>query len=515
MTLNHLDAFVVTTPATGTASGQRLAVASASVRSRCIRSTVLRSSIIALSLLSCAAPLLMPSPLLAQSSSEDAGPIKSRNLGVSRVKATPAPRSEGDQAVVDGWPLYRTERGQTAFNDTMATLKASDGTAPAVDAFKGCNGLECALKLPAIGSDGWIPAGRVWVSPTEYVLFSHSPRLRTGQSYRRRGFRDMRYFVFHEFHNGSRNTDPYDTISSHSSSVFVPFYMSKPARDAKGHHFVAIVQIAPYDVVSIHASNLGNAGSGIEVAKNFNEQMEPLQGLAGIVVASIVKAAAPHIKVVNHRGAEGQPMLQVYERRLAAIANRSGATPITLPFVPAPPQRLQTAAARLDDLILRRGMSPRIPIAERGIVPPKPLVSSMTADAAPAKPARLSPLATYLRANLATMKRLPDYVAIFPKEVTAIAEEAPDDGIVYLLDADQQILGRIVAHKDGHRIVPGRYVYAPIDRAIEEVDPFELDLSRPAAVRAAALAGQPGAPDTPQLVEPIRPASPPVIRTGR
>ena len=28
----------------------------------------------------------------------------------------------------------------------------------------------------------------------------------------------MRYFVLHEFHNSTRNTDPFDTISSHSGS---------------------------------------------------------------------------------------------------------------------------------------------------------------------------------------------------------------------------------------------------------------------------------------------------------
>ena len=81
----------------------------------------------------------------AQAAGQDATPIKSKHVDVSREGATQLPRSEGDQALVDGWPLYRTERGQQAFNDTIATLKATEGTAPAQGAFKGCASLECNL----------------------------------------------------------------------------------------------------------------------------------------------------------------------------------------------------------------------------------------------------------------------------------------------------------------------------------------------------------------------------------
>jgi hypothetical protein len=95
----------------------------------------------------------------------------------------------------------------------------------------------------------------------------------------------MKYFVFHEFQNSSRNTDLYDTISSHKDSVFVPLYMSKPATDAKGRRFVIVLQVAPYDVLSIHATNWGSAGPGMEVAKNASDPVEPLQNLAGILVA--------------------------------------------------------------------------------------------------------------------------------------------------------------------------------------------------------------------------------------
>jgi hypothetical protein len=314
--------------------------------------------------LALAGPLV---PLTADA--EDAVPIKGRHIDVSRERATERPRSEGDQAVVEGWPLYRTEKGQQAFNDAMATLKATDSAGPAPWAFKGCAGLDCNLALPSLSADGWLPPGRLWVSPEEYVLFVHSPRLREGQTYRRRGYRDMRYFVFHEFHNSTRNTDPFDTISSHSGSVFVSFYMSKQWTDARGRRFVVVSQVAPYDVVSLHATDKGSAGPGMEVAKNVTDELEPLQGIAGILVATIVKAAAPHLNVVNHGGNEGLPMLAMYQRRLEALRQRRDAQAVALPFVQAPPQRVGAAAARLEDLIVRRGASPLIPIAERGIVP--------------------------------------------------------------------------------------------------------------------------------------------------
>jgi hypothetical protein len=333
---------------------------------------LLRVGTVALTLGAPLAVLVAPTEGVAQAIGQDALPlIKSRNLDVSREGATQLPRSEGDQAIVDGWPLYRTEKGQAAFNDVMATLKVTDRAAPLQAAFKGCQDLQCNLSLPALDAEGWLPPGRLWVSPTEYVLFVHSARLRDGQSYRRRAFRDMRYFVFHEFANSSHNTDPFDTISAHSGSVFVPFYMSKQWTDARGRRFVIITQTAPYDVVSYHATNKGSAGPGIEVAKNLPDPLEPLQGLAGIVVATILKTAAPHLQVVNHQDTEGLPMLNGYEHRLEILRQRPGAPTIALPFVPAPPERIATAVARLEDLIERRGASPIIPVSKRGIVPPR------------------------------------------------------------------------------------------------------------------------------------------------
>ena len=336
-----------------------------------------RAGAVVLTLARSLAATTAPTGSAAQAVGRDAVPVKNRNVDVSREGATEQPRSEADQALADGWPLYRTERAQEAFNDAIATLKATDGAAPALKAFKGCAGLECNLSLPSVGADGWIPPGRIWVSPAEYVLIVHSPRLPGGEPYRRRAYRDMRYFVFHEFQNSTRNTDPYDTISSHSGSVFVPLYMSKQGTDAKGRRLVIVLQVAPYDVVSIHASDWGSAGPGMEVAKNTSDALEPLQGLAGILVATIVKTAAPHLEVVNHRGAEGLPMLRAYERRLAALKARPGAPSVVLPFLPAPAQRVAMATGRLEDLIVRRGASPRIPIAERGIVPLTPALAGL------------------------------------------------------------------------------------------------------------------------------------------
>jgi hypothetical protein len=331
----------------------------------------LRAGAVVFTLAGTLAAATAPTESAAQALGQEAVRIKDRNIDVSRQGATELPRSEGDQALVDGWPLYRTERGQAAFNDAMATLKATDGAAPASGAFKGCEGLECNLSLPVLGSDGWIPPGRIWVSPSEYVLIVHSPRLRDGQTYRRRAYRDMRYFVFHEFHNSTRNTDPFDTISSHSGTVFVPFYMSKQWTDAKGRRFVIVLQVAPYDVVSFHATDKGSAGPGMEVAKNMSDALEPLQGHAGILVATIAKTAAPQLEVVNHGGTEGLPMLTEYQRRLQTLRARPGAPIVVMPFMPAQAQRVATATGRLGDMIVHRGESPLIPVAKRGIVPPR------------------------------------------------------------------------------------------------------------------------------------------------
>ena len=339
--------------------------ATSRVRSEHKTKPYFRSGAVVLALGGALAAALMPTGGDAQTAGQGGLTIKERNTSVSRTRATSTPRSESDQALVDGWPLYRTDRGQAAFNDTMATLQATEGGAPSASAFKGCAELACNLKLPEIGSDGWVPSGRLWVSPTEYVIISHSPRPRKAQ---RRSFQSMRYFVYHEFHNSSRNTDTYDTISSHSGSVFVPFYLSKESTDVHGRRFVAIVQIAPYDVVSNHASDKGSAGPGVEVAKNVDDTLEPLQATAGVVLGVIIKNAAPHLRVVNHRGTEGQPMLRAYEQRLEALRGRASAVTSTLPFTPASSQRVTAASAPLEGLVARRGLSPRIPVAERGIV---------------------------------------------------------------------------------------------------------------------------------------------------
>ncbi|MBO0742001.1 MAG: hypothetical protein J2P51_11310 [Hyphomicrobiaceae bacterium] len=350
-----------------------------------------------------------------QGADHSADLLRDKNIDVSRAGAAQLPRSEGDQVLVDGWPLYRTERGQQAFNDAMATLRASDGAAPTPRAFQGCLHLECNLALPSVSSNGWIPPGRIWVSPTEYVLIVHSPRLHEGQPYRRRDSRQMRYFVFHEFHNSTRNTDPFDTISSHSGSVFVPLYMSKEWVDARGRRFVIVVQVAPYDVVSFHATDWGSAGPGMEVAKNMTEELEPLQGLAGIVVATILKRAAPQLEVVNHGGNEGLPMLRLYEHWLAKFKAHAPSPAVALPVVVARSERVAMAAGRLEDLIVRRGASPLIPIADRGVVPPKTALSATAPlSAQPAllavgpEPALIGPIRPAVRRDPMALPRLVD-----------------------------------------------------------------------------------------------------------
>jgi len=291
-------------------------------------------------------------------SSDDAGaaslqrtPILSRHVDITREAATPSPNSEQDQAIVDGWPLYRTERGQEAFNHAMATMRATDSARPRPEHFAGCEDLHCNLALPRLTESGWIPAGRLWLAPDEYLLIVHSPRRNRYDPGSRRDRRTMRFFVFHEFHNSTGNTDVYDTISSHSRSVFVPFYLSKQRQDARGNRYVVLVQVAPHDVVSRHAANLGNAGPGIEVAKNVRDPLAPLQAKAGVLVAGIVKSAEPHLRIVNHRGSEGRPMLNAYMRRVAALRRARDAGPKRLPFVPAKEQRVASATGGLGQLI--------------------------------------------------------------------------------------------------------------------------------------------------------------------
>ncbi len=286
-----------------------------------------------------------------------ASPIAGRNMDVLREAAAEKPRSAHEQAIVDGWPLYRTPRGQYYFNRAMATLRATDTDPPSSGVFAGCDDLECPIDLPQISQSGWIPAGRLWLSQETYVLFVRAPR-QIDDPFRRRSARSMRYFIFHEFHNGTGNVDPFDTAASHSGAVYVTFYLSKTYRDARGRRFVVVLQVAPYDVVSIHATNLGNAGSGIEVAKNYGDGLEPLQSQAGILVATIVKEASPHLQVVNHRGSEGRPMLHAYVRRLRAIRGKCGSRRLRLPFAPISANHVREARGEIWQLIRLRNVVP-------------------------------------------------------------------------------------------------------------------------------------------------------------
>lgn len=303
--------------------------------------------------------------------------IVSRHIGAARDRATNHPRSEGDQAVVNGWPLYRTDRGQAVFNTAMATLAATDRAAPpTATGFDKCAGLMCALDLPAIDKDGWVQAGRLWTSAAAYVLIVRSPRQR---DFRRRSLMNMRYFVMHEFHNSSRNTDLFDTISSHSSSVFVPLYLSKTMQDAQGRSFVILAQVAPIDVVSVHASNMGSEGPGIEIAKNTGDTLEPLQGTAAMLAAMMAKAFTPRLTVVNHRGDEGRAALRTYEMHARAASG----TRFKPPFTPVASQHIAAVTGRLETVLAPRNGSAPITVAQRTVVPRKTIAPASSETDAP------------------------------------------------------------------------------------------------------------------------------------
>ena len=297
---------------------------------------------------------------VAHAASLDGQPIAGRHAHITRDVAAGQPRRENDQVIVNGWPMYRTNRGQEAFNHAMATLRATEGPPPRGMGQR-CAHLNCPVALPRLSLSGWIPAGRLWVSPNDYVLIVHSPRRSKYDPGRRRSPRAMRYFVFHEFHNSTGNTDVFDTISAHRWSVFVPFYLGKPGRDAQGRNYVIVVQVAPHDIVSRHARVFGNAGPGIEVAKNRREPLTRLQAVAGIVVATIVKRAVPKLRMVHHRGSEGLPMLRAYRARQAAWKRMRGRRRLRLPFVAADPVRVANATGSLASLIVHTGPMRALP----------------------------------------------------------------------------------------------------------------------------------------------------------
>ena len=135
----------------------------------------------------------------------------------------------------------------------------------------------------------------------------------------------------------------------------------KPGRDARGHNYVVVVQVAPHDIVSRHARVFGSAGPGIEVAKNQREPLSRLQAVGGILVATIVKRAVPKLRMVHHRGTEGRPMLRAYRARRAAWKRARGGRRVRLPFVAADPVRVASAAGSLGSLIVHTGPVRTIP----------------------------------------------------------------------------------------------------------------------------------------------------------
>ena len=501
-------------------------------------------------MLSIPTPLTTGTALAVGVSNQNQLPIMERNIDVSRKRSTKRPRNVNDQAIVNGWPLYRTNRGQEAFNHAMATLQVTDSPAPGKAAFKGCSNLGCHLLLPKIDRNGWLPSGRIWISPNQYVLITHSPRRSRKKKIRRNSLKRMKYFVFHEFQNSTHNTDPYDTISAHKFSVFVPFYMGKRRVDARGNQFVVIVQVSPYDVRSIHASNKGNAGPGIEVAKNTAGTLEPLQAAAGILVATMVKKRLPKLRVVNHRGYEGRPMLRAYKKRLALLKRRPSAPTVRLPFVPAKPMSMALVSGGLGELIARPG-KPSVGRARlayyksRNEAKPRdfPIVkaSISTIDAiakhlatltktemqtpallSPAiVPVRMamSPLATYLKENLLRMKQAPDYADFIHADVTAVLEDWHEPGIVYLLDARHNVLGKIHAPEELGELVKDNFIYTPIGQSNAAATLFKLKIRKPTPELLASLSPKYDAHGMPMLIakptlvsRPISPPEPVLIR---
>jgi len=383
-------------------TGRRLADgASANCQQKAV---VCRRTILPLLLIATSC-LLHSMSLPAPASENSATAIQLRNLWTPREAATPNPSSEAEQAIVDGWRLYRTQRGQEAFNHAMATLRATTQHRPELAAFNGCLDLRCRLALPKLSSKGWIPAGRLWISPKQYVLFVHSPRNGGTRPFKRRPRKAMRYFIFHEFHNRTRNTDPYDTISAHRRSVFVPFYMSKPQTDARGNRFVVVIQVAPHDVASRHATNLGHAGPGLEVANNYGERLARLQAYAGILTAMIVKQAEPRLKIVKHRGSEGLPMLRAYWQRRSAVRRLRSKSKVTLPFVAASHTKVARATGALQQLLAVKGLPalaeikpPTLVTTWASLVAPRPKPAPRPAIAP--RPVILQPPTLVVRASV-------------------------------------------------------------------------------------------------------------------
>jgi hypothetical protein len=112
----------------------------------------------------------------------------------------------------------------------------------------------------------------------------------------------------------------------------------------------------------------------------------------------MLKTAAPQLQIVNHAGNEGLPMLAQYDRRLELLQQNPGAPAVTLPFLPASAQRMAAASARLEDLVMRRAGSAPIPVADRAVVPRRPVAASASppmraASFAPdAEPVLVAPL---------------------------------------------------------------------------------------------------------------------------
>ena len=174
----------------------------------------------------------------------------------------------------------------------------------------------------------------------------------------------------------------------HRPVLIVPGFMSSGLRCIEGRWpggrvWLDVAKLFSASGASLEAPNpprtllahLALGGERLD-ADPMGIRLEPLQGLAGIVIAAMIKNAAPHLEVVNHHDVEGLPMLQAYESRLERLKTRPAAATVTLPYYPAAPEKVASAAGQLPELLKGYGPPPPIAVAQRGIVPSAARVSA-------------------------------------------------------------------------------------------------------------------------------------------
>lgn len=172
--------------------------------------------------------------------------------------------------------------------------------------------------------DGWLPEGElvpgVRIVREEWAGRPHKGRLRDDNS----------IFVFHEtqvigskgepIDDARRIIDSWKSATGGRRGVYTPLMVSKTQIDREGKPYVEVIQIAPIQEYSAHASRLGNQnGSGVEVAMQQGDIPEPMQVKAAAAIADAVKGWKPDIRFVNHQDPEGLAMKNVIAAREARL----------------------------------------------------------------------------------------------------------------------------------------------------------------------------------------------------